>query len=95
MKASLDNLQEVVVTANRDAALRTQAPIAINRISPQTLDETKATSVYEVINKEGAVHAPVFTVQVTVGTYQQIATGKSIKEAEKDAARKLLNRLKK
>lgn len=51
MKASLDNLQEVVVTANRDAALRTQAPIAINRISPKTLDETKATSVYEVINK--------------------------------------------
>jgi iron complex outermembrane recepter protein len=41
MKASLDNLQEVVVTANRDAALRTQAPIAINRISPKTLDETK------------------------------------------------------
>lgn len=51
MKANLDNLQEVVVTANRDAALRTQAPIAINRISPKTLDETKATSVYEVINK--------------------------------------------
>lgn len=51
MNASLDNLQEVVVTANRDAALRTQAPIAINRISPKTLDETKATSVYEVINK--------------------------------------------
>jgi iron complex outermembrane recepter protein len=51
MKASLDNLQEVVVTANRDAALRTQAPIAINRISPKTLDETKATSVYELINK--------------------------------------------
>ena len=53
------------------------------------------TPFYEVINKEGAVHAPVFTVQVTVGTYQQIATGKSIKEAEKEAARKLLNRLRK
>jgi dsRNA-specific ribonuclease len=37
----------------------------------------------------------VFTVQVKVGKHQQIATGKSIKEAEKEAARKLLNRLKK
>ena len=51
LESSSDYLQEVVVTANRDASLRTQAPIAINRISPKTLDETKATSVYEVINK--------------------------------------------
>ena len=54
-----------------------------------------ATPFYEVINKEGPVHAPVFTVQVKVGKHQQIATGKSIKEAEKEAARKLLNRLRK
>ena len=51
LESSSDYLQEVVVTANRDASLRTQAPIAINRISPKTMDETKATSVYEVINK--------------------------------------------
>jgi len=49
---------------------------------------------YEVINKEGPVHAPVFTVQVTARQHKQIATGKSIKEAEKEAARRLLYKLK-
>jgi ribonuclease-3 len=53
------------------------------------------TPFYEVINKEGPVHAPEFTVQVTVGKHKEIATGKSIKEAEKEAARKSLNSLKK
>ena len=53
-----------------------------------------STPAYEVINKEGPVHAPVFTVQVIVGRHKQTATGKSIKEAEKEAARKLLNILK-
>ena len=53
-----------------------------------------STPAYEVINKEGPVHAPVFTVQVIVGQHKQTATGKSIKEAEKGAARKLLNILK-
>ncbi len=52
------------------------------------------TPSYEVINKEGPVHAPVFTVQVTVNKHKQVATGRSIKEAEKEAARMLLNRLK-
>jgi len=53
-----------------------------------------STPTYEVINKEGPVHAPVFTVQVTVGKHRQEGIGKSIKEAEKEAARRLLNRLK-
>ncbi len=45
------SMQEVVVTANREASLRSEAPIAISKISAKVLDETKATAIYEVINK--------------------------------------------
>jgi ribonuclease-3 len=53
-----------------------------------------STPSYEVIEKKGPVHAPIFTVQVTVANHKQIATGKSIKEAEKEAARLMLHTLK-
>ncbi len=48
---------------------------------------------YEVIERTGPVHAPTFTVQVTASTRTQIATGKSIKEAEKNAARTLITKI--
>ncbi|UEG51033.1 TonB-dependent receptor [Ferruginibacter lapsinanis] len=46
-----NSMQEVVVTANREASLRSQAPMAISKITPAVLDEAKATAVYEVVNK--------------------------------------------
>jgi len=49
------------------------------------------TPSYEVIDKDGIDHAPIFTVRVSSGKYHEIASGKSIKEAEKEAARKLLS----
>lgn len=50
---------------------------------------------YEVISRKGPVHAPLFKVKVSSVKYSEIATGKSIKEAEKKAAHKLINNLKK
>ncbi len=55
LEPSLENLQQVVVTGNREAALRTQTPIAISKLTPKQIDEAKATSVYEVINKTPGV----------------------------------------
>lgn len=49
------SLQTVVVTASREAQLRTEAPIAISRLTPKQIDETKATSLYELINKTPGV----------------------------------------
>ena len=49
---------------------------------------------YEVISTEGPVHSPLFTVKVTASKQSQLGTGKSIKDAEKDAARKLLKDIK-
>jgi iron complex outermembrane receptor protein len=48
---SVENLQTLVVTANREATLRTQTPMAISKLSPKLIDETKPTAIYEVINK--------------------------------------------
>ena len=49
---------------------------------------------YEVTQQEGPAHAPIFTVQVSASEYSKTGVGKSIKEAEKNAARSLLVQLK-
>jgi ribonuclease III len=49
--------------------------------------------IYEIIGKTGPVHAPIFTIDVRAGSKSSQGTGKSIKLAEKDAARKLLNKI--
>lgn len=46
--------------------------------------------IYKLINKNGPAHSATFTVSVILDTQQKTGTGHSIKEAEKDAARKLL-----
>lgn len=50
-----------------------------------------ATPVYTIIGREGPDHAPVFQVEVRVhGKDPQVGTGTSKREAEQDAARKML-----
>lgn len=48
-------LQEVIVTANRHAQLRTEAPVAISQISPTVIHDTKATTIDQLINKAPGV----------------------------------------
>ncbi len=49
-------MQEVVLTANRDAVKRSDAPVAISSISTKMLNETRATSVDQVLNKVSGVY---------------------------------------
>ena len=56
-------------------------------------NKTHIMPKYEVIKQEGAVHSPIFTVRVSVSDKSQTGTGKTIKEAEKNAARKLLKEI--
>jgi outer membrane receptor protein involved in Fe transport len=44
-------IQSVVVTANREATLRSETPIAISKLSSKLLDETKPTQLVEALNK--------------------------------------------
>jgi ribonuclease-3 len=49
--------------------------------------------IYEVTSKVGPAHAPIFTVEARVEGYAPVrATGASLREAEKAAARQLLER---
>lgn len=48
-------LENVFITANRTATLRKETPVAISKITAKTINETKATAVYEIINKTPGV----------------------------------------
>ncbi|MBD2756479.1 TonB-dependent receptor [Spirosoma validum] len=55
LESAVEDLQTVVVTGSREAALRTETPMAISRLSPRLIEETKPTAIYEVINKTPGV----------------------------------------
>ena len=46
-----ENLNEVFVTANRTATLRKETPVAISKLTSKTINETKASALYEIANK--------------------------------------------
>ncbi len=48
---SVNNLQQIVVTANREAALRTESPVAISKLTPALINDTKPMLITELINK--------------------------------------------
>jgi outer membrane receptor protein involved in Fe transport len=60
LKPNMQELQSVVVTANREAGLRTQSPVAISRLSPKLINETKASQLFEIINKTPGVIMPSY-----------------------------------
>lgn len=49
-------LREVVVSANRDGVKRSEAPIAVTKLSARTIQETKATSIDQLLNKVSGVN---------------------------------------
>ena len=58
-------------------------------------NKKKSLPIYKVVNKEGFSHLPIFTVSLKVLSLKIIeATGKSIREAEKNAAIIALSELK-
>ncbi len=44
-------LEDVVITASRSATLRKEVPVAISKLTAKTINETKATALYEIVNK--------------------------------------------
>jgi outer membrane receptor protein involved in Fe transport len=55
LEPAVENLQQIVVTGNREAALRTESPMAISRLTLKQIDEAKATALFEIINKTPGV----------------------------------------
>ncbi|KAB7727373.1 TonB-dependent receptor [Rudanella paleaurantiibacter] len=75
LQQRVQDLQGVVVTGSREAALRTQTPIAIARLSARTVEETKPTALYEVINKApGALMVNLGNEQHSMAIRQPMTT---------------------
>lgn len=55
LASTTTNMNEVVVTASRDAQSRADVPMAISKISSTTINDTKATLITELINKVSGV----------------------------------------
>ena len=51
-----NSLKEVFVTANRTATKRIETPVAISKLNAKTIDETKSTAMYEIVNKTPGVY---------------------------------------
>lgn len=49
------HLQEIILTANRGATLKSEIPVAVSKLSEKTIEETKPTSLFEVVNKAPGV----------------------------------------
>lgn len=49
-------LQQVIVSASRTAQKRSEAPVAISVISKQTINDTRATSLEQLVNKVSGVY---------------------------------------
>lgn len=56
LKQMVNQLNQVVVSANRDRQERAEAPVAIATIQAQELQDTRATSLEQVLNKVSGVH---------------------------------------
>ncbi|GAA4471104.1 TonB-dependent receptor [Nibrella saemangeumensis] len=75
LQPKVEDLQTIVVTASREAQSRTEAPVAIARLSPTLIQDTKPTNLYEVINKTpGVVMANLGNEQHTMGIRQPFGT---------------------
>lgn len=51
LSSSATNIQEIVVTASRDAQSRADVPLAISKLSATIINDSKATLITELINK--------------------------------------------
>jgi ribonuclease III len=96
LDSNIENVREIVNKLWQESVNNINFSDADPKTYLQELLQRKKlnTPKYELINQEGPVHAPLFTVKVSSNSKFKIGEGKSIKEAEKDAARQLLALLK-
>lgn len=88
--------QKFIIKYWSDAVLNMKEVPIDPKTALQELVQSKGMvlPVYETISTEGADHAPLFTVQVTIESGEQaVARGKSKKTAMKKAAGELLKKL--
>lgn len=71
----VSNLGQIVVTASREAALRTESPVAISKLSPTIINDTKPILLTELVNKvPGVVMANYNNEQHAMSIRQPMGT---------------------
>lgn len=72
---TITSIEEVFVTANKTATKKTEMPVAIHKLSKKTIEETKATSMYELVNKvPGAIMVNLGNEQHSMAIRQPMTT---------------------
>ena len=72
---TIGSLDEVIVTANKVAQKRSEAPVAISSITKKTIDETRAQSMDALLNKvSGVYNANLGNEQHSMSIRQPITT---------------------
>ena len=94
----LATVSRLVASRFLPAIREAQVGIWEERDSKTTLQERAATlslpaPAYELTERLGPDHAPVFTVRVRVGTLEAVATAGTLKKAQMEAAREILKEL--
>ncbi|WP_315814725.1 TonB-dependent receptor [Paraflavitalea speifideaquila] len=56
LQSNNSTMQEVVISANRDVARRSQAPVAINTLTAKIIQDTRPITVDQVLNKVSGVY---------------------------------------
>lgn len=72
---SLASIEEVYVTANKTATKKAEMPVAIHKLTKKTIEETKATSMFELVNKvPGAIMVNLGNEQHSMAIRQPMTT---------------------
>lgn len=75
LQKKFNQLDQIVVSANRDIVRRTQTPVSIATIQPKTIHETKATTIDQLLNKVSGVYmVNLGNEQHSMGIRQPIGT---------------------
>jgi iron complex outermembrane receptor protein len=70
-----NTIEEVFVTANKTETKKAEMPVAIHKVSKKTIEETKATSMYELVNKvPGAIMVNLGNEQHSMAIRQPMTT---------------------
>lgn len=74
-KDSITSIEEVYVTVNKTATKKSEMPVAIHKLSKKFIEETKATSMYELVNKvPGAIMVNLGNEQHSMAIRQPMTT---------------------
>ncbi|MBL3284716.1 Ribonuclease 3 [Rickettsiales endosymbiont of Paramecium tredecaurelia] len=98
LDAGIERARKIVLTLWHELLLQVDV---VKTYDPKTelqeLCQAQKTIVwpeYELVKKDGPDHAPIFHVRLRAMNYEVMASGSSMKTAQKDAALRLLNLIK-